>query len=127
MALPTEEVATMIATYNKLWNEQDLDGIDRHHHPDIVFENHTAGERVEGKEAVREHIRKIFENAPDLTFRSRGTHAGEDFAVSEWTASATRDGKKVEWDGVDVFPFKDDLIARKGVYSSSHRPRELSG
>ena len=125
MALPTEEVATLIATYNKLWNEHDLDGIDKHHHPDIVFENYTSGDRVEGKEAVREHIRKILENTPDLTFRSRGVKAGEDFAVSEWTASGTRDGKKVEWDGVDVFPIRNRLIARKDVYSASHRPREL--
>jgi hypothetical protein len=46
--------------------------------------------------------------------------AGEDFAVCEWTAST---GSK-EWDGVDVFPFRDGKIARKDVYSSSHRPRE---
>jgi uncharacterized protein (TIGR02246 family) len=117
----------LIDRYNDAWNRHDLDAIDRYHHPDIVFENHTAGDRVEGKDAVREHIRKILENAPDLTFSSRGLKTGEDFAVSEWTATATRDGKKVEWDGVDVFPFRDDLIARKDVYSSSHRPRELSG
>jgi ketosteroid isomerase-like protein len=125
MALPTEEVAALINTYNTLWNEQDLDGIDRMHHPDIVFENHTAGERAEGKAAVREHIRKIFERAPDLRFRSRGLRTGEDFAVSEWTATATRDGERVEWDGVDVFPIRDGQIERKDVYSSSHRPRAL--
>jgi taurine dehydrogenase small subunit len=127
MALPTEEVVTLINTYNTLWNEHDLDGIDGMHHPDIVFQNHTAGDRAEGKEAVREHIRQIFEKFPDLAFRPRGeVRAGEDFAVSEWTATATRDGKKVEWDGVDVFPIRDGQIIRKDVYSSSHRPRELS-
>jgi taurine dehydrogenase small subunit len=125
MALPTEEVVTLINAYNKLWDEHDLDGIDKLHHDDIVFQNHTADERAEGKAAVREHIRKIFENAPDLRFRSRGLRTGDDFAVSEWTASATRDGKRVEWDGVDVFPIKDGLIARKDVYSSSHRPRDM--
>jgi uncharacterized protein (TIGR02246 family) len=128
MALPTEEVAALINAYNTLWNEQDLDGIDRMHHPDIVFENHTAGERAEGKEAVREHMRKIFENNPSLRFRGRGLKAGEDFAVSEWTATTTtKDGRQIEWDGVDVFPIKDGLISRKDVYSSSHRPREQSG
>jgi uncharacterized protein (TIGR02246 family) len=127
VALPTEEVVTLINAYNTAWNEQDLDGIDRMHHPDVVFENHTAGERAEGKAAVREHIRKIFENNPTLRFRGRGVKAGEDFAVSEWTASATKDGREIEWDGVDVFPFRDGLIARKDVYSSSHRPRERSG
>jgi uncharacterized protein (TIGR02246 family) len=126
MALPTEEVVALINAYNKAWNEQDLDGIDRLHHRDIVFQNHTAGERAEGKEAVREHIRTIFENHPALRFRDRGLKAGEDFAVSEWTATTTKDGRQIEWDGVDVFPIKDGLIARKDVYSSSHRPREQS-
>ena len=36
------------------------------------------------------------------------------------------EGRRLEWDGVDVFPFEDGLIARKDVYSSSHRPRVLS-
>ncbi len=120
-------VRELIERYDDAWNRQDLDAIDALHHEDVVFENHTAGERAEGKQAVREHIGKIFESAPDLTFRSRGLKAGQDFAVSEWTATATRNGKQLEWDGVDVFPIRDGLIARKDVYSSSHRPRELPG
>ncbi len=44
--------------------------------------------------------------------------------VNEWTASATdAQGRRLEWDGVDVFPFESGLILRKDVYSSSHRPR----
>ena len=44
--------------------------------------------------------------------------------VSEWTATATdAEGRAIEWDGVDVFPFRDGLIARKDVYSGSHAPR----
>jgi taurine dehydrogenase small subunit len=46
--------------------------------------------------------------------------------VSEWTATATdADGRAIEWDGIDVFPFRDGLIARKDVYSGSHAPRLL--
>ena len=44
----------------------------------------------------------------------------DDFAVCEWTAST--DSK--EWDGVDVFPLRNGKIARKDVYSASHRARE---
>ena len=47
--------------------------------------------------------------------------------VSEWTASATdSEGRRLEWDGIDVFPFADGLIMRKDVYSTSHRPRVLA-
>jgi len=114
-------VRALIERYNDAWNAQDVDAIHADHHPEIVFHNHTAGERAEGADAVRAHIARIFENNPTLRFSTRSLHVGEDFAVCEWTASTgTR-----EWDGVDVFPIRDGKIARKDVYSSSHRPREL--
>jgi hypothetical protein len=114
-------VRELIERYNDAWNAQDIDAIDSHHHPQIVFHNHTADERAEGADAVRAHIARIFENNPTLRFSTRSLQVGEDFAVCEWTASTgTR-----EWDGVDVFPIRDGKIARKDVYSSSHRPREL--
>ena len=34
------------------------------------------------------------------------------------------DGKTLTWNGVDVFPIRDGSIARKDVYSASHRARE---
>ncbi|HET8527432.1 MAG TPA: nuclear transport factor 2 family protein [Gaiellaceae bacterium] len=116
-------VRGLIERYNAAWNAQDLDAIDALHHPGIVFHNHTAGERVEGAAAFREHIARIFRNSPTLRFTTRSLRAGEDFAVCEWTATVERDGGRLEWDGVDVFPLREGLIARKDVYSSSHRPR----
>ena len=41
--------------YNDAWNRQDLDAIVAMHAPDMVFENHTAGECAEGAD-VRAHI-----------------------------------------------------------------------
>ena len=114
-------VRELIERYNDAWNAQDVDAIDAHHHPEIVFHNHTADERAEGADAVRAHIARIFENNPTLHFSTRSLQVGDDFAVCEWTAST---GAR-EWDGVDVFPIRDGKIARKDVYSSSHRPREL--
>jgi taurine dehydrogenase small subunit len=117
------DVRALIDGYNDAWNRQDLDAIASMHHDDIVFHNWTAGERVEGGAAVREHIGRIFESWPTLRFSGRSLYVGGDFAVSEWTAHATRDGAELEWDGVDVFPIRDGKIARKDVYSSSHAPR----
>ena len=116
-------VRELIERYNDAWNAQDLDAIDAEHHPEIVFHNHTADERAEGADAVRDHIAAIFRNNPDLAFATRSLQIGDDFAVCEWTASA----RGVEWDGVDVFPIEDGLIRRKDVYSASHRPREQKG
>jgi ketosteroid isomerase-like protein len=120
-------VTELIERYNDAWNRQDLDAIHALHHPEIVFDNHTAGERAEGADAVREHIGRIFENNPTMRFTTRSLQAGQDFAVCEWTLNVEKDGKRLEWEGVDVFPIKDGLIARKDVYSASHRARELTG
>lgn len=117
----------LIERYNDAWNAQDLDAIVAFHAPGMVFENHTAGERAEGAD-VREHIAEIFSNWPDLSFRGRRLYARDGLVVSEWTATATTaDGRKLEWDGIDVFPFEDGLILRKDVYSAGHRPRVVSG
>jgi taurine dehydrogenase small subunit len=123
------ELRQIIAAYNDAWNRQDLDAVDAAHADDVVFENHTAGERAEGREAVRAHIGQIFAGWPDLRFRGRGElRVGDDFVVSEWTATATtKDGERLEWDGVDVFPFREGKIARKDVYSTAHRARKASG
>lgn len=120
----SEDVRRLIDAYNDAWNRQDLDAVMSMHTDDTVFENHTAGERAEGAEAVRAHIGGIFDRWPSLRFRGRRLYVSDEFVASEWTASATRpDGVPVEWDGVDVFPLLDGKIARKDVYSSGHAPR----
>jgi ketosteroid isomerase-like protein len=118
-----EGLEQTIERYNDAWNAHDVDAIVSLHAPGMVFENHTAGERVEGDE-VGPHVARILENWPDLGFRSRRLYSGDGVVVNEWTATATdRDGRRLEWDGVDIFPFEGGLIARKDVYSTSHRPR----
>ena len=102
------------------------------HAPDMVFENHTAGESAQGPEEVRKHIGAIFESWPDLHFETRRLYVGDGVVTQEWTASATHSntmrrgdlvaeptGERVEWRGVDVIPYEDGLIKRKDVYSDS--------
>ena len=120
------EITALIERYDRAWNEQDIETVAALHTEDVVFENHTAGERAEGAAAVRDHIAQIFANWPDLRFRGRSLRIGPDFAVSEWTATATTgDGRRLEWDGVDVFPLRDGKIARKDVYSGAANARVL--
>jgi ketosteroid isomerase-like protein len=121
------DLGAFIDRYDRAWNEQDVEAIMSMHAPDMVFENHTRGVRVEG-EAVRGLLESTFAEQPDLRFRSRRRYVGDGFVVSEWTATATDDeGRAIEWDGIDVFPFREGLIARKDVYSGSHAPRAVGG
>jgi steroid delta-isomerase-like uncharacterized protein len=120
-----------IDRYNDAWNRHDVDAIMAMHAPDMVFENHTAGERAEGEE-VREHIAAIFAGWPDIAFTTRRLYVRDDLVVQEWTASATHNrelrrgdlvappsGKRIEWNGMDVIPFEAGLVKRKDVYSDS--------
>jgi uncharacterized protein (TIGR02246 family) len=119
------DLRALIDAYNDAWNRQDLDAVASMHDDDIVFHNWTAGDRVAGAGAVREHIGGIFERNPTLRFTGRSLRVGEDFVVSEWTARTTADGVTCEWDGIDVFPIVNGKITRKDVYSSSHAARTL--
>jgi len=125
---PRDEAARLeetIGRYNDAWNAHDVETILGFHAPGMVFENHTAGDRVEGAD-VAPHIAGIFGRMPDLTFTGRRLYARDGLVVSEWTATGTDSaGRRIEWDGIDVFPFENGLILRKDVYSSSHAPRVL--
>jgi steroid delta-isomerase-like uncharacterized protein len=120
-----------IERYNEAWNAHDLDAIMAMHAPDMVFDNHTAGESATGEDA-RAHIGAIFETWPDIEFTTRRLYVREGLVVQEWTAVATHartmrrgdlvaepTGHRVEWDGLDVIPFEDGLVKRKDVYSDS--------
>ena len=122
----TSEIQALLHRHDAAWNDKDLDAAMASYTDDIVFQNHTAGEAaVAGAEAVRAHIGGIFERWPDMRFSSRRLYVSSEFCTSEWTARATApDGRRLEWDGVDVLPIRDGLIARKDVYSTSHIPRD---
>ncbi|HXW58440.1 MAG TPA: ester cyclase [Solirubrobacteraceae bacterium] len=124
-------LSAVIERYNDAWNRHDVDAIVALHAPDMVFENHTAGERAEG-ERVRGHIAQIFAAWPDLAFHTRRLYVRDDLVVQEWTASATHthelrrgelvapaSGRTIEWQGMDVIPFEGELVKRKDVYSDS--------
>ena len=80
MTTATDTLRQTIDAYNDAWNAHDLDAIASMHAPDMVFENHTAGERAEG-DAVREHIAAIFRNWPDLRFTTRRLYARDSRAM----------------------------------------------
>jgi steroid delta-isomerase-like uncharacterized protein len=133
MGMPdsAESLEGAIAAYNEAWNAHDLDAIMEMHAPDMVFENHTAGETATG-EQVRGHIGSIFETWPDIRFETRRLYVREGVVTQEWTATATHEnemrrgdlvaeptGKTITWRGIDVIPFEGGKVKRKDVYSDS--------
>ena len=79
------DLAAFIDRYDQAWNDQDVDTIMSMHTPDMVFENHTRGVRVEGP-AVRELLESTFEQQPDMRFSGRAATS----ATTSWSASGPR-------------------------------------
>ena len=121
-------VRLLVERYRAGWFGHDLDAIMAVVADDIVFDNLTAGERVEGAAAFRAHVGGIHERWPDLSFEEHALYLAVDTGVAEWSARATAaDGRHLEWDGIDVINCRDGLIVRNAVYSSGDRPRVLGG
>ena len=131
MTAATDSLRETIDAYNDAWNAHDVERIASMHAPGMVFENHTAGERAQGEEALS-HIAGIFESWPDISFQTRRLYVRDDLVVQEWTASATHvkpltrgdivaepSGKRIEWNGMDIIPFENGKVSRKDVYSDS--------
>ena len=125
------ELEATIERYNEAWNAHDLDAIMSMHAPDMTFENHTAGESVQGQN-VRQHIGSIFKTWPDIHFATRRLYVRDRLVAQEWTATATHrntmrrgdlvvepTGRTIQWRGVDLIPFENGLVKRKDVYSDS--------
>jgi steroid delta-isomerase-like uncharacterized protein len=115
--------------YRDAFFARDVDALIALVTPDFVFENVTGGERIEGRDAAREHIAAIHARWPDMRFEERDgrMYAGEDHVCAEWTAQATQPdtGRMIEWDGIDLIRIRDGLICRNAVYSSAHAARVL--
>ena len=126
------DLQELIDRYNAAWNAHDVEAIVSMHTEDSVFENHVTGDVNVGREEIGRAIDGIFAVFPDLAFETRRAYVREDLVVQEWTARGTHEGpmtrsgievqptgRKVEYNGMDVIPIRDGLVARKDVYSDS--------
>ena len=126
------ELQEFIDRYNAAWNDHDVDAIVSMHTEDSVFENHVTGDVNVGREQIAKAIGGIFMVFPDLAFEARRQYIRENLVVQEWTARGTHLGKmtrsgleveptrhQVEYEGMDVIPIREGLVARKDVYSDS--------
>ena len=128
----THPLCAVIDKYNDAWNRHDIDAIVSMHTDDSVFCNHSSGGEAVGHDAIRRIVSRVFETFPDIHFELRRLYVRDDLVVQEWTASATHRnpvkyknttlepiGKTIRWNGMDVIPMRDGLVARKDVYADS--------
>ena len=103
------------------FDEHDLDRIMRHFADDAVFEaprgSDPWGQRVVGREAIREAFAARFSGIPDVRYRDDEHFVAGDRGASAWTLSGTTtDGQRVEVRGCDLWTFRDGKVVKKDSY-----------
>jgi len=103
------------------WNKHDVDRLMTFMADDCVFEStagpEACGARHAGRERVREAFARVFANFPDAAFRDARHFVAGERGASEWLFTGTsREGKKVEVNGCDLFTFRDGKIAVKSSF-----------
>ena len=103
------------------WNRPDIDALMEMMTDDCVFEasagSQIAGQRSQGKAAVRASFAAVFDAFPDAHWADARHFVTGSRGVSEWTFTGTqKDGRRVEVNGCDLFTFSDGKIAVKNSF-----------
>jgi steroid delta-isomerase-like uncharacterized protein len=117
----------LLDAFADAWNRHDVDALMSMMTDDCVFEasagNAADGQRHEGQEAVRAAFAAVFEQFPDAHWGNARHFVTGDRGVSEWTFTGTsKDGKRVEVTGCDLFTFRNGRIAIKNSFRKNRPP-----
>ena len=138
--LDPEFVESFIQRWADGWNEHDADALVELCAKDVIWDDPALAEAVRGREGVREYLVGVWSMFPDLTFmlpepplvalerpsaaqvwHMSGTMLGPD----PWARFAPT-GKRVELDGVDIYVFRDGLVAHyRGRYDLTQSARQM--
>ena len=113
--------------YAEAWNAHDIETIMSMMTEDCVFltggGEGSSGSRYEGAESVRERFVEVWTEFPDVRFEDARHFVDGDRGCSEWTFVATNpDGFRLEFDGCDLFDFRDGKIRVKNSYIKNVKP-----
>ncbi len=119
--------AQFLQAFAQAWNDHDIDRLMSFMSDDCQFHAvggpDVLGRSFVGREAVREGFQLAWRNFPDAAWLDGEHFVCGDRGVSESTFCGTRaDGARIEARMVDVFTFKDGLIAVKNAYRKDRPP-----
>ncbi len=123
--LPKDKIQSLLAKWNRAWEEHDLDGVMELFHEEILFENWTGGS-VLGKGALRKAWEPWFKNHGGFQFMEEDTFIdeGEQKVLYQWTldwpsVEKRYQGKREKRRGLDILHFQEGKIIRKTTYSQT--------
>lgn len=111
----------LLHDFSAAWNRHDLEALMSFMAEDCVFHAvagpEVLGRSLVGRAAVREGFALAWQTFPDAAWLDAEHFVCGDRGVSESTFSGTRaDGSRIEARMVDVFTFRDGLIAVKNAF-----------
>ena len=123
LAEKVENPATveLLEVIGDAFNARDVDRIMSFFAEDAVFDNargaEVHGQRFKGHAAIRATFEGVIARSPDIQWHGIDHRIADDKGYSEWRRQATGpDGRMEDCLGLDIFTFRDSLIARKDTY-----------
>lgn len=121
------DLEALLAAFAAAWNRHDVEALMSMMTEDGVFEasagDHVNGERHEGLRAVRAAYEAVFAQYPDARWGNARHFVNGTRGVSEWTFTGTsKDGRRVEVNGCDLFTFRNGRIAIKNSFRKNRPP-----
>jgi steroid delta-isomerase-like uncharacterized protein len=135
------DLASFCAGYLAAWNDRDPNAMAPLLTDDIVWEDPALPAPARGVAAVQEFMRASWRGFPDLRFDETDTPhrtAGGDDVAWRWRMRGTMTGpldppgfaptgRPMEVEGVDLWTFRDDRIARyRAFYDLNDLARQLA-
>jgi steroid delta-isomerase-like uncharacterized protein len=132
-------VRSFVGRWVDAWNAHDADALLELCAADVVWDDPAANGVVHGREGARRYLHDTWTTFPDLSFelldapliatdggraaqvwRLRGTMLGPD------PAGFAPTGKRVEQVGIDLYEFRDGLLARyRALYDLLESGRQM--
>lgn len=114
---PPASTDQVVTGFGAAFNGRDLDAIMAWTTPDCVFESTAppAGQRYEGRDAVRAAWTALFAQSADATFTEESRWVADDRAVVQWRYDWAGD-EPGHVRGVDLFRVDGGLVAEKISY-----------
>ncbi len=117
----------LLAEINDAFNSRDADRIAGLFQDDAVFRMASGpepeGRTVKGREAIRKVLADRFEVIPDMRWEHIAEYISGNRAVTVWRVKGSAlDGTVLDYQGCDLFEFRDGLIQDKDTYWKIVRP-----
>lgn len=94
----------------EVWNTGELDLLDRFVAPDVIHHDRYDPHGAHGLAGMKRAIKENRERYPDLAIAVDDQLAEGERVATRWTATMTREGKRVALNGVTIDRFQDGKI-----------------